>query len=261
MKRPSILVVDDEPNTRLGVAYTLQEWGGSEAVVDTAENGAAALDRLRSQHYDLLITDIRMPVMDGIKLLETVRGDDNLIRCIMLTGFAEFDYAQSALRLGVVDYLLKPVQQDQLVQAVEKALWARQQSEAPAGEQALEGDETVHGEPGNPAINKAILYIREHIHEGLPIKEVAGHVHLNASYFSVLFKEEQGINFIDYVTEYRLKKAKELLVHSNLGLDEISGQIGYQTTSYFIKIFKKHEQMTPKAYRDHMKQRSKSDRR
>lgn len=257
MKRPSILVVDDEPNTRLGVACTLLEWGGSEAVVDTAENGAAALDRLRSQHYDLLITDIRMPVMDGIKLLETVRGDHNLIRCIMLTGFAEFDYAQSALRLGVVDYLLKPVQQDQLVQAVEKALSG--QPEAPAGEQAQEGDETVHGEPGNPAINKAILYIREHIHEGLPIKEVAGHVHLNASYFSVLFKEEQGINFIDYVTEYRLKKAKELLVHSNLGLDEISGLIGYQTTSYFIKIFKKHEQMTPKAYRDHRKQRSKSD--
>lgn len=264
MKHPAILVVDDEPNARFGVSYTLQEWGGEGAVIDSAENGAQALERLRSQPYDLLLTDIRMPVMDGIQLLEAVRADHNPIRCIMLTGFAEFEYAQSALRLGVVDYLLKPVQQDQLVEAVEKALSALHTEQTAANSRARQDSSSEEplqlqphpDEPDNPSVAKAIRYIHEHIHEALPIKEVAAHVHLNSSYFSVLFKEELGINFIDYVTEFRMKKAKELLVHSTLSLDDISEQIGYQTTSYFIKIFKKHEQMTPKTYRDCSKQRN-----
>jgi len=254
MKFPSILVVEDEPNTRLGVTFTLQEWGGGRGVIDSAENGAEALNRLRANDYDLLLTDIRMPVMDGIQLLEALRGDDNPIRCIMLTGFAEFDYAHSALRLGVADYLLKPVQQDQLVQAVEKALSIPLPNDRPPAREREEG--AISDEPGNAAIGKAVRYIREHIHEALPIKDVAARVHLNASYFSVLFKEELGINFIDYVTECRMKKAKEMLLQSSLSLEEISERIGYQSTSYFIKIFKKHEQLTPKHYRDRMKQRS-----
>ncbi len=244
MQQAVILVVDDEPNTRNGIAFTLRELGEG-ITVETAENGAAALELLTSKHYDLLLTDIRMPVMDGIKLLEQLREQRQMIACILLTGYAEFSYAQSALRLGAVDYLLKPVRQEQLLEAVQKVLEEREES-ADHPEEELSA-------VGNPFVEKAIDYIKEHIDESLSIKDVAGHVHLNVSYFSVLFKEEQGMTFIDYVTDYRLKMAEELLVQSNLSLDEISEKIGYQTTSYFIKIFKKHFQVTPKQYRSQIK--------
>jgi YesN/AraC family two-component response regulator len=106
---------------------------------------------------------------------------------------------------------------------------------------------------GNENVRKALDFIHRHIQAPLTIKEVAQHVHLNPSYFSVLFKEETGINFTDYMTQYRIRKAKELLVETNEGLDEISERIGYQTTSYFIKTFKKLERMTPNEYRTRMK--------
>ncbi|MFD3261126.1 response regulator [Paenibacillus lentus] len=272
MSIPAILVVDDEYNTRMGVSYTLQQWGGDKVEIVVAENGLQALNMLHEREYDLLITDIRMPLMTGIKLLETLREEKNEVAAILLTGFAEFEYAQQGLRLGAVDYLLKPVQQSELIQTAEKGLsiarLAKERRERlmkqHAGQlehgalQEIEGSsgderDSLSLHTSNEYVIKAVQYIEEHISDVLTIKEVAQQVHLNPSYFSVLFKEEAGLTFIDYVTQLRMKKAKELLKGSNLSLDAISEQIGLQTTSYFIRMFKKFESMTPKQYRDQVK--------
>lgn len=244
----TILVVDDEPNSRLGVSDTLREWGGGTIVVDTAENGRKALDMIRSRNVDLLITDIRMPVMDGLRLLTELRGENRRIKTILLSGYAEFEYARQGLRLGAIDYLLKPVQQEQLIRTVEKALESDMREEET---DALDG---VMGKSiRNDNVRKALDCIHARIQEPLTIKEVARQVHLNPSYFSVLFKEETGVNFTDYLTMYRIRKAKKLLLETDAGLDEISERIGYQTTSYFIKTFKKLEQMTPNEFRNRTK--------
>lgn len=272
MSIPAILVVDDEYNTRMGVSYTLQQWGGDKAEIVVAENGLQALNMLREREYDLLITDIRMPLMTGIELLETLREEKNEVSAILLTGFAEFEYAQQGLRLGAVDYLLKPVQQSELIQTAEKGLsmarLAKERRERlmkqHAGQlehgalQEIEGSsgderDSLSLHTSNEYVIKAVQYIEEHISDVLTIKEVAQQVHLNPSYFSVLFKEEAGLTFIDYVTQLRIKKAKELLKGSNLSLDAISEKIGLQTTSYFIRMFKKFESMTPKQYRDQVR--------
>lgn len=271
---PAILVVDDEYNTRMGVSYTLQQWKGDMAEIAVAENGMQALKMLREREYDVLITDIRMPLMTGIELLETLREENNEVAAVLLTGFAEFEYAQQGLRLGAIDYLLKPVQQSELIRTAEKALNSaclakerrerlkKQQSrQLKQGESQQEDGESSQGKAllslhtSNEYVVKAVQYIDEHISDVLTIKEVAQQVHLNPSYFSVLFKEEAGLTFIDYVTQLRMKKAKELLEGSTLSLDAISEQIGLQTTSYFIRMFKKFEHMTPKQYRDQVKMR------
>lgn len=248
MKGKSILVADDEYNARMGVSFTLRQWGdGCE--VNVAENGLQALQYLRERRYDLLITDIRMPLMNGIELLEALRKENIGVPTILLTGFAEFEYAQQGIRLGAVDYLLKPIQQEPLIQAVERALMPAKGNSTPE-----DSGEAQHLTKSNNAyILAALQYIHDHIGEPLAIKEVARHVHLNPSYLSVLFKEEAGLNFIEYVTRFRVKKAKELLLESDLGLDIISERIGLQTTSYFIRIFKKYEEVTPKQYREQNK--------
>lgn len=272
MSRMTILVVDDEYNTRMGVSFTLQQWGGAEAEIAVAENGQQALNMLRERQFDLLITDIRMPLMTGIELLQALRSEKNEVAAVLLTGFAEFEYAQQGLRLGALDYLLKPVQQSELIRMAEKVRlekaqkeWLRQYSGSIASNNAEDSQE-VQGQErndndllslqtGNEYVRKAIQYIEEHISDVLTIKDVAQQVHLNPSYFSVLFKEEASLTFIDYVTRLRMKKAKELLENSNLSLDAISERIGLQTTSYFIRMFKRFENMTPKQYRDQIKTR------
>ncbi|WHX49963.1 response regulator [Paenibacillus woosongensis] len=274
MSIPAILVVDDEYNTRMGVSYTLQQWGDGKIDIAAAENGQQALNMLREREYDLLITDIRMPLMTGIELLEALRREKNEIAAVLLTGFAEFEYAQQGLRLGAIDYLLKPVQQSELIKMAEKALnkarLAKERrkrlqqhfgqlelSEAVAANgwqgQTSQNQDPLSLHTSNEYVIKAVQYIDEHISDVLTIKDVAQQVHLNPSYFSVLFKEEAGVTFIDYVTRLRMKKAKELLEGSSLSLDAISEQIGLQTTSYFIRMFKRFENMTPKQYRDQMK--------
>jgi len=231
-----ILVTDDEKHSRVGVSTTLKQEYKESIHIDTANHGADAFDLIGKHSYDLLITDIRMPKMNGLELLEALRNNNNGISTILLTGFAEFEYAQQGIKFGAVDYLLKPVHQEQLLAAVERVL----QSITPVSQ--------AH-KSSNSYIQEAIAYMEQHISEAFTIKEVSSHVHLNASYFSVLFKEETGVSFTDFLSSLRLDKAKMLLRDSELSLDDICEQIGIQSTSYFIKMFKKFEGVTPKQFR------------
>lgn len=263
MNHPAILIVDDERNARMGVSLTLQKWAKGQYDVDVAENGLQAFELMRERNYDLLVTDIQMPVMTGIELLEALKNEDKDVTSILLTGFAEFEYAQRGLQLGAVDYLLKPIQQDKLVASAQKALETAKKKQRTKLSELLIDPEiqeffSDQKKSSNLSIDNAMKYINDHLHTSLAIKDVAQHVHLNSSYFSVLFKQEKGITFSDFVTKVRLKKAKELLIVTDLGIDEISEKVGYQTTSYFIKIFKKNENMTPKQYRNRFLEKRKS---
>lgn len=243
-----VLVTDDEYNSRMGVAVTLEQWGKDKLTIDTATNGKQALELIQQNQYDILITDIRMPVMTGLELLTAIRAQDNALKTILLTGFAEFTYAQKGLQLGASDYLLKPIQQEQLIEAVERVISEieAEDSQSLASNAASSPTTTVQ----NPYVDLALQYISVNLHMPITIKEVAAHVHLNPSYFSVLFKENIGNNFSDYMTECRMATAKKLLLESHDSLDTITEKIGLQTTSYFIKMFKKFEGVTPKQYRE-----------
>lgn len=254
MISPSILVVDDEKNTRLGISFTLQEEGVGDWIVDVAENGKQALELLRKQKYGVLITDIKMPILNGIELLKKLDELNIEVTSLMLTGFADFEFARKGMRFGVVDYLLKPVQQDELINSVKKALEiAKTKKDNKVGKLLLDhgfGDALTKEKSNNASVNLAVEFIRNNLNTGLAIKDVAEHVYLNPNYLSVLFKEEKGITFSDFVTNERIRKAKELLIVSDMSLEEITERIGYQTTSYFIRVFKKLEGLTPNQYRN-----------
>jgi len=253
MNKSSILIVDDEKSSRLGISYTLQGNMKDQVHVDEVENGRKALKLLRMNKYDLLLTDIRMPGMTGLHLLEELRETDNHITCILLTGYADFEYAQKGLQLGASDYLLKPIDQDELVSAVQRELKIiqeeRKKQEKFQYSTSIQ-DATVSR---NEYIEMATEYIRRNLHQPLSAIDVANYVHLNPNYFSVLFKEEKSITFTDYLTNLRMERAKGLLITTNFSLENITEQIGYQSTSYFIRIFKKLEGVTPKKYRDQIK--------
>ncbi|MBM7564154.1 response regulator transcription factor [Paenibacillus sacheonensis] len=116
----NVLITDDEPTIREGLR-TLIDWEGlGYAVMDTAANGKDALRKITTHRPDLLIVDIRMPGMSGLELIEAVRKTDDEVHVLILSGYADFDYAKKAIGLNIDGYLLKPVDEDELTAHLSK---------------------------------------------------------------------------------------------------------------------------------------------
>jgi len=248
-----ILIVDDEPRTREGVRKVLESWSAGRYAIRTASSGVEALEWLKENEASLLVTDIRMPEIGGLDLIEKVSAMPHPPVAIIISGHPEFDYAQRALQFGVVEYLLKPLDKTKLVQAVERAL--KREEELTRIERMgklvdTKLMETVHQDKVySPPVQQAIEFVDEHLQEHLTLREIAEHLHMNASYFSVLFKEQLGLTFTEYLTRRRVQRAKEILSGTRLSIAEIAEKVGYQTDKYFVKVFRSIEGVSPGQYR------------
>lgn len=255
MRSRTILIVDDEPRSREGMKKILGVWAAGQYEIRTASNGGDAMQILEEIPVELMITDICMPGISGLTLVSQMR-EKRIQRqpsVILISGHAQFEYAQQAIHLSVVDYLLKPATREKLIASVEDALKAREEREHIVFMQkmsdpqlmAIRNEEAALSDP----VRQAMHYVEMHIEEVISLQEVAGYVHLNGSYFSSLFKEQCQMNFSEYVVRRKLHKAKELLLKTNLPIAEIASRIGYQTVRYFNKVFKVYEGMSPGQYR------------
>lgn len=249
----NIVIVDDEPRTREGLQRTLESWNNGEYSILTAESGEEVLQLSESKKIHILLSDIRMPEMTGLQLLKMLKEKGISPVVIMISAYSEFEYAQEALRHGVVNYLLKPIGRKKLIEAVEEAVQILEMKirsgmiEQVVDEKIMVANTKMSSL--HDTIRLAITYIDEHLKTEISLKDVANHVHLNPSYFSVLFKEQLSLNFSEYVTRRRIQLAKQLMVTTNLPINEIAEQVGYKTSKYFIKLFKEMEGVTPSTYR------------
>jgi two-component system, response regulator YesN len=261
MGQESILIVDDEISTRRGIYATLEQHFKGAYELLLAEHGQEALSILQEKKIHLLLTDIRMPGMNGIELIEEMEARGIKSTVIFLTGYAEFEYAQKGIQMGVHNYLLKPIDRVKLVQAVEDGLEAsKKRFMADVSMHMLDekidqlGGQWQSPSDNNKTIEKALKFIEANLSEKVGVREVAQHVHLSPSYFSVLFKDVKGMTFSEYVTRVRHRKAKEMLLTTDNDIAVIADEVGYQSASYFIRVFKEFEDMTPKQYRNLLKQ-------
>lgn len=110
----TIMLVEDEPPILYAIKYLIETKNNDFNVIATAHNGREALKALEEQVPDIIITDIQMPFVNGLELIEAVQISYPQIKCVILTGYSDFEYARKALRMNVIDYLLKPIQLDQL---------------------------------------------------------------------------------------------------------------------------------------------------
>lgn len=249
----NILIVDDEPRTRQGLQRTLESWNTGEFTILTADSGEEVMSIAEKMKIHILLSDIRMPEMNGLQLLKKMKEKGFSPVVIVISAYSEFEYAQEALRLGVINYLLKPIGKKKLIEAVEEAVKVMEKQVRVVMIEKVVDEKIVNTnnkmDSTKDTIRKAITYIDQHLKDELTLKDVASHVHLNPSYFSVLFKEQANLNFSEYVTRRRIQRAKELLVSTNLPINEIAEEVGYKTSKYFIKIFKEIEGITPSTYR------------
>lgn len=234
----NILLVDDE---RLAVEVM-------NRMIDKEKYGFStiykALSMKQAQQIceetdiDIIICDIEMPRGSGLDFVQWLLDTGRNPIVIFLTSHAVFSYAQQAVSLGVQDYLLKPVEPEDMNQALEKAIRnAKSRKKSILKEEKIRKlNEGVQSAEKN--VEKVKTYIETHFKEELTRESLASEVFMNPDYLSKLFKKNTGSSLMDYVTKVRIERAKELLERTVLTISEIAIETGYSNTAYFTKMFK-----------------------
>ena len=246
-----VVLVDDERIILDGLTRAVP-WGelGCQ-VAGTASNGAEGLRLIRELRPDMLLTDIRMPNMDGLSMVAALRSEFPRLQIAVLTAFRDFEYAQTALNLGVCRYLLKPSRMDELFEAV-RTMAARLDALPPLPPDAEpEDDPAAAGSAaGNFIVRQAMDYMRAHCAEHLSLGDVAAHVYVSQWHLSKLINKHVGQSFLDILGGMRVERAKALLADSSLRVHAIAEQVGYSDVAHFSKSFKRIVGMTPGEYRE-----------
>lgn len=239
-----ILLVDDERWVRAALKWTINSLNLPLEIVHEVENGLVALDWLKNHEVDLIITDIRMPIMDGLTFVKELKQVKEKQDIIVISVHDEFQFVQQALRSGVIDYLLKPIEESELRICLQKWLDKPAREENKTNNNQLEADEQP-----STTIEKVLNYIKKTPLADVNLNDAAKSVHLNASYLSQLFKQQLNKKFVDYLSELRIDEGKRLLRQTSLPMSEIAERVGYSDISYFSHNFKKVTGQTPSEYR------------
>lgn len=243
-----ILIVDDEILIADSLKEMLSRVMAGKAQVRACYSGAEALDIMKEQRIDVLMTDINMPDLSGLELHNRIMTLQPNCRVIYLTGYSEFEYARQALDQHAFAYVLKGEGDETIIQTVHRALTevcSTKETVAPAA-MMPEQQEPVR----LPWIPALIKYIEDHIAQDLSLQQLADYMHFHPVYLSRAFKETTGMTVGDYITSVRLERAKTLLSGSRIPLREVALKTGFTSTNYFCRWFHKETHMTPKAYRD-----------
>ena len=237
----SIMIVEDEYLVRQGISSLVDFKKFDMQVIGEAENGLEAWEKIQAECPDIILTDINMPQMNGIKLAQLAREQYPQLHIIFLTGYDDFDYALSAVKLGADDYLLKPFSREDveamLIKVKEKLDKEKKQQQ-------------VH-----ELVEKAEFSgLEQAIHDRLAdtelsLKSLSFQLGFNSSYLSVLIKKELGLPFQDYLIQERMKRAKLLLLTTDLKVYEIAEQVGFEDMNYFSQRFKQIVGVTPRQFK------------
>ncbi|MBQ6383277.1 MAG: response regulator [Clostridia bacterium] len=240
-----VVLVDDERLIVRGLSSVVPwEELGCE-VAGTAYDGDTGLELIRQIRPDIVLTDIRMPNMDGLTMLAALHSEFPRMQMSVLTAYRDFDYARQAINLGVCRYLLKPSKMDELLEAVRQMV-----SRLQAADSAEGGSETDSA-AGNYIVQAALQYMREHCAEQhLSLNDVADHVYVSQWHLSKLLNRETGQSFFDLLGGMRIEQAKLLLTDPSLRIHEVSEASGYADVAHFSKSFKKIVGCTPGEYRN-----------
>ena len=237
----SIMIVEDEYLVRQGIASLVDYEQFGMQVIAQAENGIEAWQKFQENPADILLTDINMPQMNGLELAKLVRDQAPKCHIVFLTGYDDFDYARTAIKLGADDYLLKPFSKDD----VEEML-AKVQTKLDKERKKVQIQNLV--DQGQRSELEEAIHARLADSE-LSLKSLAFQLGFSSSYLSVLIKKELGLPFQDYLIQERMKKAKLLLLTTDLKIYEIAEQVGFEDMNYFSQRFKQVVGLTPRQFK------------
>lgn len=245
-----ILVADDEPIELTVVEKIINENLSDKVSICLADNGREAVDLYEKENCDIALLDIAMPGLNGLEAAEIIRSKHPGHVIIFLTAFDEFDYAKKAIAVKALDYLLKPVDEKELILVLEEAL---RQVENESKENISENknfDNTEFSDMKMSAIRTRISdYLESRYMDDISLSDIAGELKYSDAYFSKVFKKCFNKGFIVYLTELRIEKSKILLEDIFVNIKDISAKVGFRDSNYYTKVFKRMEGLTPSEYR------------
>ena len=250
-----LLIADDEALERETLADIVARRFEHEVTIETAENGRKAADTAVLWGADLILMDIEMPGMNGLDAARAVLEQRPECKVIFVTAYSLFQYAHEAMHLGACDYLLKPVNPDEVEASIRKAIRqieaGRRLAELAPVEPEPEADpESDAAEAGENDRNALVMaHVRKYMEDNymfdLSLDSVSEILHISPAYLSAQFKKYQKMNFLDCLTELRINAAKELLTDPFRSAAEVASMVGYEDSSYFARTFKKTHRHDP----------------
>lgn len=253
-----LLIADDEKNIRNGLLSLPWNTIGIQKVYQ-AENGLEALEILEGKQIDIVISDIKMPGLSGLELAEFVQKNSLDTAVVLLTGFSEFEYAQKALRNGVLDYMLKPLRPKDILSTVlkvketlEKRRYKEkvvEQYEGAANSRDYQEQISWHFRGVNEQAMEILKDMAQNFSQGVSLNSLAEKYHYSVAYLSRMIKKETGFSFSEILNSIRLAQAAELL-QKDCGKISMAGEMaGFSDQKYFSQVFKKAFGVSPGEFR------------
>jgi len=235
-----VLIADDEYWIRENMR-TLIDWSDhSFSFLEPAEDGEQALAEIRRERPNILITDISMPFLSGAELIKTVNDEFPDTVCIVLSGYSEYEFVRDAMVAGAIDYLLKPLNANDLLNVLAKAV------------DRLTSLGVIRRRSGS--VRETVTQVKEYIDanctDDLSLRSLSKQFHVDDSYLSKMFKHIVGENLMIYISRKRVDRAIELIRQGNLSLTEIAGVVGYGDYAYFNRVFRKITGKGPREYKE-----------
>jgi len=239
-----VLVADDEESIAQGLKNLINSFDLDLIVKDVVDNGVDALDYIKTKRPEIVIMDINMPLLNGLKVIEETRKLNLKTIFIIISGYDYFRYAQKAVELDVLMYLLKPLKIDEFKACLIRASTVYQDT-------VLRSTGTAPENDCSDAISCSIEYIKENYSDkDLSLDKVARKFYLSTSRLSRSIKDRTGLNFSEYLNNYRILISKTLLINEkDKMIVEVSDRVGYSSQHYFSKVFKKETGVSPATFR------------
>lgn len=243
-----VALIDDEHIILEGLTRVMPWEKLGCSVVGTASDGQQGLELIRDARPDILLTDIRMPNMDGLAMIAAVKSEFPRMQVTVLTAFRDFDYAQRAITLGVCRYLLKPSKMDELNEAIGEMI-RRLQALPPEKKEGV----AESGDAGSFVVRAALAYMQDHSAEHISLGDVADNVYVSQWHLSKLINRYTGQSFFDLLGGMRIDRAKTLLRDPSMRVHEVAEATGFSDVGHFSKSFKRIVGKTPGEYRAGLK--------
>lgn len=244
------IIVDDEKWVVKSLTATLGDMQVMEQFHIAAElyDGLSAIRYIREQQPDLAFVDVRLPGMSGLEILQESNRLGLKTLFIVISGHAEFAYAQKAMLHNAIGYCLKPFSRSELSDSVQKAVQILKKKREES-QSAPEAAAPVQMLSRGNFVSIMIDYINTHYMEDISTQTLADLCSINPNYAGQLFKQKMNQTFSSYLANLRIQKAEKLLVDTDMPIALVAASVGYQDYFYFAKVFKKLTGSTPSSYR------------
>ncbi len=250
-----VVVVEDENIIRKGLVYSIPWMDLQCSVVGEGCNGVEGIELISKKNPDIVIVDINMPVMSGLEMLEKTYEQFNY-SAIILSGYSDFEYAQKAINYGVKGYLLKPLQVEELIEAVELAkkecnlrkTWLTKQQEKEELRNISLMKEINNAVIDNNLVKQMLHFVNQNFSKKIVMQDLVDYLNYSETFLNKIFKEAVGTTFIEYLNRYRIQKALELIKGGETSIQNVADKCGIGDYKYFNVVFRKYMGLSTKEY-------------